>query len=62
MASLVIINPSKSGVTKGKLAKEIKSIFLNGIETEKKKWVKILPLDDIILVLPTGTSKVKKFN
>jgi len=60
--NLVIINPSKSGDTKGKLAKEIKSIFLNGLETEKKKWVKILPLDDLILVLPTGTSIVKKVN
>ena len=59
---LVIINPSKSGDTKGKLAKEIKSIFLNSFETEKKKWVKILPLDDLILVLPTGTSKIKKFD
>ncbi|NVM19700.1 MAG: fibronectin-binding domain-containing protein [Candidatus Lokiarchaeota archaeon] len=60
--NLVIINPSKSGDTKGKLAKEIKSIFLKGLETEKKKWAKILPLDDIILVLPTGTSKIKKFD
>ncbi len=58
--NLVLINPSKSGDTKGRLAKEIKSIFLNGLETEKKKWGKILPLDDVILVLPTGTSKIKK--
>ena len=60
--NLIIIRPSKSGKTKGKLAKEIKSIFLNRLETEKKKWVKILPLDDIILILPTGTSKIKKFD
>jgi len=58
--SLIIINPSKSGDTKGKLAKEIKSIFLNSLDTERKKWGKILPLDDIILLLPTGTSKIKK--
>ena len=57
---LVIINPSKSGDTKGKIAKEIKSIFMNRLESTKKKWVKILPLDDIILVLPTGTSKIRK--
>ena len=60
--NLIIIRPSKSGKTKGKLAKEIKSIFLNSLETEKKKWAKILPLDDLILVLPPGTSKIKKFN
>lgn len=58
--NLVIIKPSKPGDTKGRLAKEIKSIFLNGLELEKKKWVKILPLDEVILVLPTGTSKIKK--
>ncbi|MBY9010879.1 MAG: NFACT family protein [Candidatus Lokiarchaeota archaeon] len=62
LTNLVIVNPSKSGDTKGKLAKEIKSIFLNKLETEKKKWAKILPLDDIILVLPTGTSKIKKLD
>ena len=58
--NLIIIKPSKSGKTKGKLAKEIKSIFLNRLETEKKKWAKILSLDELILVLPTGTSKIKK--
>jgi predicted ribosome quality control (RQC) complex YloA/Tae2 family protein len=60
--NLVIIEPSKSGDTKGKLAKEIKSIFLNNSEAEKRKWVKILPLDDIILVIPSGTTKIKKVN
>ena len=58
----IIIKPSKSGNTKGKLAKEIKSIFLKNLETEMKKWAKILPLDDIILLLPTGTSKIKNFD
>jgi predicted ribosome quality control (RQC) complex YloA/Tae2 family protein len=59
---LIVIEPSKSGDTKGKLAKEIKSYFLSNLETEKRKWAKILPLDDIILVLPNGTSKIKKFD
>jgi predicted ribosome quality control (RQC) complex YloA/Tae2 family protein len=62
LTNLVVVNPSKSGDTKGKLAKEIKSIFLNRVTIEKKKWAKILPLDDIILVLPTGTSKIKKLD
>ena len=56
--NLIIVKPSKSGKTKGQIAKEIKTYFLNNIEAEKKKWVKILPIDDIILVLPTGTSKI----
>jgi len=56
--NLIMVKPSKSGKTKGQLAKEIKTYFLNNSETEMKKWVKILPIDDIILVLPTGTSKI----
>jgi predicted ribosome quality control (RQC) complex YloA/Tae2 family protein len=58
--NLVVIRPSKSGSTKGKLAKEIKAIFLKIFEGEKRKWVNILPLDDIILVLPNGTTKIKE--
>jgi predicted ribosome quality control (RQC) complex YloA/Tae2 family protein len=60
--NLIIIEPSKSGDTKGRLAKEIKAYFLSNLETEKRKWAKILPLDDIILVLPNGTSKIKKLD
>ncbi|MBY8979900.1 MAG: NFACT family protein [Candidatus Lokiarchaeota archaeon] len=56
-SNLVFVKPSKSGKTKGQIAKEIKAYFLNNSEAEMKKWVKILPIDDIILVLPTGTSK-----
>jgi len=58
----ILIKPSKSGLTKGKLAKELKSIFLNNSEVDNKKWVKLLSLDDIILILPTGTSKIKKLS
>ena len=56
----ITIEPSKSGVTKGKLAKEIKSIFLSVIEPEKRNWVKLLSLDDIILLIPSGNTKIKK--
>jgi hypothetical protein len=59
-SNLILIKPSKSGLTKGKLAKELKSIFLNNSEGDNKKWVKILSLDDIILILPPGTSKITK--
>ncbi|MBA7551329.1 hypothetical protein ES705_43868 [subsurface metagenome] len=58
----ILIKPSKSGLTKGKLAKELKSIFLKKSEVDNKKWVKILSLDDIILILPPGTSKITKLS
>jgi len=58
----ILIKPSKSGLTKGKLAKELKSIFLNKSEVDNKKWVKTLSLDDIILILPPGTSKITKLS
>ncbi|MHA1349911.1 MAG: NFACT RNA binding domain-containing protein, partial [Promethearchaeota archaeon] len=56
--NLIIVKPSKSGKTKGQLAKEIKTYFLSNSEAGMKKWVKILPIDDVILVLPTGKSKI----
>lgn len=55
---IVVIIPSKTGLSKGKLAKEIKSLFLKVSDKELKKWVKLLSLDEIILYLPTGTSKI----
>ncbi len=57
-SKLLIVKPSKSGKTKGQLAKEIKTYFLSSSVAEMKKWVKILPIDDIILVIPTGKSKI----
>jgi len=56
--NVIIVKPSKSGKTKGQVAKEIKTYFLNNSEPEMKKWIKILPIDDIILVLPSGKSKI----
>ena len=55
---IIIVKPSKSGKTKGQIAKEVKTYFLNHSEPEMKKWIKILPVDDIILVLPSGKSKI----
>ncbi|MHA1458665.1 MAG: ribosome rescue protein RqcH [Promethearchaeota archaeon] len=57
-SKILIVKPSKSGKTKGQLAKEIKTYFLSSSVAEMKKWVKILPVDDIILVIPTGKSKI----
>jgi len=59
---IIIISPSKTGFSKGKLAKEIKSLFLKNSDKELKKWVDLLSLDDIILYLPTGNSIVKSIN
>jgi predicted ribosome quality control (RQC) complex YloA/Tae2 family protein len=55
----MIIKPSKSGLSKGNLAKKIRNTFINNSIKEKEKWIKILSLDDIINVLPSGTSKLK---
>ncbi|MFX1395016.1 MAG: ribosome rescue protein RqcH [Promethearchaeota archaeon] len=55
----IIINPSKNGLTKGKLAKEIKNYFLKYSDQHMKKWIDLLSIDDIILTLPTGLSVIK---
>ena len=56
----VTIMPSKSSsLTAGRLAKEIKSLFLKNADKDQKKWVEILSLDDIILFLPSGSSTIK---
>ncbi|MFX1324601.1 MAG: ribosome rescue protein RqcH [Promethearchaeota archaeon] len=58
--NIITIVPSKSNsLTKGKLAKEIKSYFIKSVEKQNRKWVEILSIDDIILYLPNGTSKLK---
>jgi len=56
----LLIIPSKSGLTKGKLAKEILSYFIKITDKEMRKWVKLISLDEIILLLPTGFSEIKK--
>lgn len=58
--NILIINPSKGGLSKGKIAKEIKSYFIKNASDELKKWIKLLSVDDIILCLPTGPTKMKK--
>ena len=54
----VLIKPSKSGLSSGKLAKELKQFFINNTEDEKKKYVKLLSLDEIIINLPPGQSVI----
>ena len=50
------IKPSKSGLSSGKLAKEIKQFFINSAENEMRRYIKLLSLDDIIIHLPPGQS------
>ncbi|TFF98868.1 MAG: fibronectin-binding domain-containing protein [Promethearchaeota archaeon] len=54
----IMISPSSSGLTKGKLAKKIKNKFLKNSNKEQNKWIELLSLDDLILVLPNGFSKI----
>jgi predicted ribosome quality control (RQC) complex YloA/Tae2 family protein len=53
------IRPSKSGYSKGKIAKQIKTYFFNKSKEENKKWVDLLSLDDVINILPSGLSKIE---
>ena len=59
---IVIVKPSKSGLTKGKLAKEIKNHFLKLTDKDMKKWINLLSLDEIILNLPNGSSSIEYVN
>ncbi len=58
----IIIKPSKTGLSKGKLAKEIRNYFLKNSEKSMKKWIKLLSIDEIILNLPTGSSIIESKN
>ncbi|MFW9820985.1 MAG: NFACT RNA binding domain-containing protein [Candidatus Thorarchaeota archaeon] len=56
----ITIIPTKSdGFTKGKLAKEIFSTFYKDIEKGLKIWLKLLSIDELLLYLPNGISKIK---
>jgi len=56
----IAIMPTKSeGLSKGKLAKEIISIFYKDIEKGSKIWLKLLSIDELLLYLPSGISKIK---
>jgi len=58
----LVISPSRSGFSKGILAKKIKKYFIEKSDKELRKWINILSLDDIILMLPNGISKIKMFS
>lgn len=52
--NFIIIIPSKTGLTKGNLAKKIKDKFFKIVNKDLKKWIDILSIDDILLMLPNG--------
>jgi predicted ribosome quality control (RQC) complex YloA/Tae2 family protein len=56
------IFPYPNGLSKGNLAKEILSTFLKQTSKSIDKWVSLLSLDDIILMLPSGLSKINAPN
>ena len=60
--NIVIIKPSKSGLKKGQLAKELKNHFLKNSDKKMKKWINLLSIDEITLYLPNGLSIIKKSN
>ncbi len=57
--NIVTIIPSKTGLSKGALAKQIKQYFLKNSDNKMKKWIKLLSIDEIILYLPNGSSVIK---
>jgi len=59
-SNFLIIKPSNTGLQKGALAKEIISYFLKTSEKKLRKWIKLLSLDEIVLILPSGKSIIKK--
>jgi hypothetical protein len=52
----VTIRPQKSGLTSGALAGKIKEQFIHTVPEDKRKWVGLLPVDEIVLFIPAGTS------
>ncbi|MFX1556279.1 MAG: ribosome rescue protein RqcH [Promethearchaeota archaeon] len=59
-SNYLIIKPSRGGVSKGKLVKEIKSFFIRKTKEDLKKWIKALPETEIALYLPSGSTEIEK--
>ncbi|MFW9825330.1 MAG: ribosome rescue protein RqcH [Candidatus Thorarchaeota archaeon] len=58
---IITIVPTKSkNLTKGKLAKQLKSLFTRMVDISLKKWVELLSIDEILLYLPNGLSQIKE--
>lgn len=56
--NFIVIKPSKTGLSKGKLAKMIKNYFLKNSDKDMKKWINLLSINEIELNLPTGSSVI----
>ncbi|MFX0010912.1 MAG: ribosome rescue protein RqcH, partial [Candidatus Hermodarchaeota archaeon] len=50
----LLLKPSKSGESKGKVAKKIKDYFYKSFDDRFKKWIELLSLDELIFIIPSG--------
>jgi predicted ribosome quality control (RQC) complex YloA/Tae2 family protein len=55
---VLLLKPSKSGLTSGKLANEIKNYYIKNFSMKKKTLLQLLSTDEIILTLPSGPSEI----
>ncbi|MFW9950370.1 MAG: ribosome rescue protein RqcH [Candidatus Thorarchaeota archaeon] len=56
----ILLKPSKSGESKGKIAKKIKDYFYRSLGVEFRKWIDLLTLEEIISILPTGKAIINE--
>ncbi len=54
----VKIIPSRNGLTSGNLAKNLKQSFIENVPDNYKNWIRLVSVDEIVLKIPTGLSKV----
>ncbi len=58
--SVIFLLPSRNGLPKGDLAKEVKTYFMRNLPKDMNKWVNLLSIDEILLILPDGLSIIKQ--
>ncbi|MHA1689207.1 MAG: ribosome rescue protein RqcH [Promethearchaeota archaeon] len=56
----VLLRPSRTKLSKGKLAEKVKNLLVHQSDNSMKKWVKLLSIDEIILYLPPGFSEIEQ--
>ena len=54
----LLLKPSKSGESKGKVAKKIKDYFYKSFDENFKKWIELLSLNELIFIIPSGKTIV----
>ena len=58
----LLLKPSKSGESKGKVAKKIKDYFYKSFDDKLKKWIELLSLDELIFIIPSGKTVLLEFD